>query len=85
MKCLHFCTTLWAIRPTGHLLGGSPKGLFTARELKTVLNSTPVRELQYEQQHWSTRVENWPSTNRPSFATPSQLVTPTRVANERVV
>ena len=44
---------------------------------------TRIRELHREQPHRNACVQNWPSTNRPSFAAANQVVTLTRVTNER--
>jgi len=53
--------------------------LFAAQKL------TELELLQREQPHWNTCVQNWLSTNRPSFAVASQVVTLARLTNERVV
>jgi len=44
----------------------------------TELDWTPVREY-CEQPHWNTRVQNWLSTSRPSFAAANQVATLRRV------
>ena len=48
----------------------------------TELNWTPVRELQCEQPHCNTRVQNWPSINRPSFTASDQDVTLTTARDQ---
>ena len=42
-------------------------------------------ELPCEQPHWNACVQNWLSTNRPSFTAANQVLTLTHMTNERVV
>jgi len=58
----------------------SQETYFTAYELQwSKLNWTPVCELQCEQLHWNTCVQNWLSINRPSFAAANNIVQLTRM------